>query len=375
MKKSIILFDQQVYRMQNYGGVSRYFSHLIYELERSKDFKVLPTSYFSENLHLASLHLESFGILKRLGKFKGHGRIKNFLKQREDRKLLNYIKKGKYDVFHPTYYQHDFLKYLPPNMPLIITVYDMIHELYLDPILKTIHRETILKSILIPRADHIIAISKNTKQDIIGLYPDIDPEKISVIYLGHSFSEVDAQQSTIPGKYILYVGQREHYKNFIWMLGSVGNFLIQNNILLVCAGGGVFTESEIQIIEENQLREKVLYKNIPDDQVLGQLYKNAFCFVFPSLFEGFGIPILEAFANKCPAVLSMASCFPEIATNAALYFDTHDVYSLELQLSRLLNDSILRNQLIEAGTSRLKYFGWDKMVEAHKKVYHQILGK
>lgn len=173
-------------------------------------------------------------------------------------------------------------------------------------------------------------------------------------------------------KYILYVGTRQYYKNFAWMLESITGFLKEQNMLLACAGGGNFIDSEKELIEVNKLQSRVLFYDIHDDHFLNQLYRDAFCFVFPSLYEGFGLPILEAFANNCPDILTNASCFPEIAGNAALYFEVDKPESLNKQLAALVFEKDLRNELVNAATQRLKNFGWEKMVDQHKKVYRSV---
>ena len=103
------------------------------------------------------------------------------------------------------------------------------------------------------------------------------------------------------------------------------------------------------------------------------LYKYALCFIFPSLYEGFGIPILEAFAAKCPMALSQSSCFPEIAENGAAYFDPNDEASMYQSINHLLFNSQLQKTLIDNGEQRLRYFSWDKCAFQHKELYLNLL--
>jgi len=373
-RKPVILFDDQIFKLQQYGGISRYFSQLIKGLNQSNNYDALPSSYFSNNKHLGATKLHKFSLLYRIGKFRWKGRLINYISKKKLEGLKKTIKAGKFDIFHPTYYKSDFLNYLPENIPFVLTVHDMIHELYFDPYFKIVNEETKQKSILIPKASHIITISESTKKDILTLFPEIDPAKISVIYHGFSFPKSNLKKSsTIKSSYILYVGKRQYYKNFVWMLESLSDFLKEQDFLLICAGGGDFTDLENELIIKNNLKFKVLFYDIPNDDFLNELYSNAFCFIFPSLYEGFGLPILEAFSNNCPVILSIASCFPEIAGNAALYFEVDKPLSLTNQLTVLLNDNHLRNDLINMANQRLKKFSWDKMVDQHEKVYRSII--
>ena len=182
--KPTILFDQQIFSLQQYGGISRYFSKLINGLYHSNDFKILPSNFFSNNKHLDEQQVNNFSQLYKTRNFRWRNRLINYLINKNDRNLIRYIKEGRYDIFHPTYYQVDFLNYLSINKPFVLTVHDMIHEKILELNLDY-PDEVKHKAILIPKAAHIIAVSENTKKDILFLYPNTDPAKIAVIHHGY----------------------------------------------------------------------------------------------------------------------------------------------------------------------------------------------
>ena len=370
-KSSNILFDKQIFNLQNYGGISRYFSEIIYGVSNSKGFHSKPNVFFSNNVHLKSKQKSNASFIYNLSKFKGKQRIISALNQRENRSIIKLLKNGKYDVFHPTYYLTEFLNYIPNDKPFVLTVHDMIHELYPDPNFIDYHNEVFNKSILIPKASHIIAVSEHTKNDILKLYPDINVDKISVIHHGFSFSDNKrALKNQLKKSYILFVGSRQYYKNFNWLISNISTFLKEQNIDLVCAGGGGFNIDELELIQSAKLETNVSHISIKNDQHLNSLYQHAFCFIYPSLYEGFGIPILEAFANSCPVILANSSCFPEIAGDAALYFD--DKISLLNQLTALINSTLLKKNMINSGNDQLKKFTWSESVEKHLDVYRKI---
>ncbi len=197
-----------------------------------------------------------------------------------------------------------------------------------------------------------------------------------MIYLGCSPIERHGKHLSLGmSNYVLFVGNRGAYKNFNWMFNAISDFLKEKNMNLICAGGGVFSEDEIKMFTSVNLYSKVHFIDISNDDILNNLYANAFCFVFPSLYEGFGIPILESFTNSCPVVLSKASCFPEIAGSAVLYFELDKVESLVEQLNVLYYDKDLRNYLIKNSNEVLKKYSWTKMVDEHMLVYNSILDR
>lgn len=385
-----VLCDHQIFEQQSFGGISRYFCALIDYFERQDDVDITLTSRFSNNEHLRALNslntqiapLSSYDSFLKGFDFRGKRRVYRLLRKahlirngRQANKLasMRCIKQRDFDVFHPTYYSTYFLDYIG-SKPFVLTVYDMIHELYSDtyPELKEALSEK--KKVLMERSAKIIAISNSTKNDIIKLY-GIDADKIHVTHLASSLqpdqnARHDAVQ--IPSKYVLFVGLRKIYKNFRGMLDALTPLLQEDASLhVVCAGGGGFTPDELAYLEELNIRNQVLFHPI-NDSTLVQLYEKALAFVFPSLYEGFGIPILEAFACKCPVLLSLSSSFPEVASDAALYFDPTEVESIRETVSSVLQNEGLREDLRERGLSRLSHFSWDKTATETLEVYRSL---
>jgi glycosyltransferase involved in cell wall biosynthesis len=250
----------------------------------------------------------------------------------------------------------------------------MTFELYYDKQYNKLHQETINKRNIIKKAKHIIVPSENTKNDILKLYPEIDPRNITVIYHGSSLPEDIPETNTqLPAKYLLYVGKRGKYKNFVWLLNSIAEYLNKNNINLVCAGGKPFSNDERDLISKLNIADKVSYRDINNDQLLATMYKKATCFIYPSSHEGFGIPILEAYSCGCPTLLAESSCFPEIGADGALYFENGNKDQLVDQLDRLINDKELAAKLRDNGYKRLKDFSWKKTVQQHMDVYKKVL--
>jgi len=268
------------------------------------------------------------------------------------------ISKQNFDIFFSTYYDPYFINHLH-GRPYIATVYDMIHEKLSSSFEANDSNETARnKSQVLEKAGHIVAISESTKKDVIDLL-NIDPQKIDVIYLNHSISKIQhTSVSGLPEKYILYVGNREGYKNFKLLLSAAAPLLIADPTLtLVCAGSNAFTDHEMSEINSLGIRDKVTHTAFTEDQ-LGYIYTQAACFVFPSRYEGFGIPALESMAMGCPVVLTNSSSLPEVAGQAGIYFQDGNVESLTVQLKRALVDQEYRNEKIALGLKRVERFSW-----------------
>jgi len=363
-----ILYDHQIFSIQIFGGISRYFNELSVILESKKDIQTEFSVKISNNFYLSQKSISFYSFFKKAS-FKGKIRFIYFVNKIYS---IYVLKKKNFDVFHPTYYDPYFLKYLG-NKKFVLTVYDMIHEKFPDKFAE-FDKTSKNKKILVNKASKIIAISESTKKDLIDIY-DVNPSKIEVVYLANSL-QLNSEtyiKIKLPKKYILFVGARDGYKNFMNFLSSVTEILKSDtNLHLVCAGGGKFNDQENLFIYQNNLENQLLQFNI-DDKTLSYLYSNAKAFVFPSLYEGFGIPVLEAFACGCPLICSNTSSLSEIASDAAVYFDPLDEKSIETAVLGILKGQELRATMIEKGYKRLKFFSWKKTAQLSEKVYQSII--
>lgn len=355
MIKLRVLYDHQTF-YQKIGGVSRYFTGMFPFLEKLGS-KINLSCYFSNNIYLENRKVKKFFPF-----FDSHK--KNQLMQSINEYFsMKIIKKGNYDVFHPTQYQTYFINKI--EKPYVVTIHDMVSEIYdIDPV------NTKNKKVIIQKANKIIAISENTKMDILKYFPEINPEKITVIHHGY-YQKTYNTISNKYGNYILFVGMRSGYKNFNKFLDAIIPML-QNDLSLnlVCTGKP-FNDSELEKMKSANILTRCHSAHFSDRELFS-LYKFAKVFVFPSLYEGFGFPILEAFSNNCPVCISNASCFPEIAGDAALYFDPSSVSSIRESVKKLIYSPKLSNKFREKGKVRVKEFSLEKSAKLHYDLYKSI---
>lgn len=248
----------------------------------------------------------------------------------------------------------------------------MIHEL-LNEHVKSDDQLVKEKKLLIEKASKVIAISHNTKHDILKLYPHINEDKIEVVYLSQSIDDSKEFCFDLPKNYILFVGNRSTYKNFNFFIESLAKLLLKRkDLFVVCAGGGKFDAQTEIFIKSLGIDHKVIQRDFKDDQ-LYSYYKNALCFVFPSRYEGFGIPVLESMKSACPVVLPKHSSFIEVAGDAALYFKLDDKADLENKVSQLIDNEDLRQSYVEKGTLQASKFSWDKMATETFNIYKSVI--
>lgn len=364
-----ILYDYQAFTLQKYGGISRYFYELMSEFDKMKNIETITSLVVSNNHYISDKKFVNYFELFPSKQFRGKQRVFNLINKPN---TIFKLKQQTFDVFHPTYYDPYFLNYLG-NKPFVLTVYDMIHEKFSD-MFSVNDKTTEQKRLLVEKATKIIAISESTKKDLIELF-GTDESKIKVVYLGNSmFPKPDIKLSfDIPKKYLLFVGGRGSYKNFERFIKSISDILKQDKELFVlCTGGGKFGSSENQLFTELGISNQVLQYNL-DDNSLAYFYKNALAFIFPSLYEGFGIPVLESFSCGCPLLCSNVSSLPEVAGEAACYFDPYSEKSMIHAVLKVLEDANFREDLINKGYEQLKKFSWKQTAGETKKIYESIL--
>jgi glycosyltransferase involved in cell wall biosynthesis len=373
-----ILLDPQIFSIQNYGGISRYYTQIFNNLSKQEKIKITLPLVFSENVYLKDSILLNrknsfirnfYNTLNRIG-------ISTRSKKESINRKENYkrLQKKEYDIFIPTYYDPYFLEFIG-NKPFVLTVYDMIHELFPQYFIDDPFNVTNNKKILVHKASKIIAVSENTKRDILRFYPEVGEENIKVIYHGCSIKLNIHSKLELPENYLLFVGSRNYYKNFIFLIQSIKDLLNQrSDLYLVCAGGGDFNEEEVKIIQDLDLTTKVKHIHFEDND-LGTIYNKAKCFIFPSEYEGFGLPVLEAMQCECPVILPHSSSFPEVAGEAGVYYKLNDSVDLVNKIEKTLDNPAFRKEYIEKGKIQPRKFDWEKASNQCLELYYQTIKK
>jgi glycosyltransferase involved in cell wall biosynthesis len=266
------------------------------------------------------------------------------------------------------------MTYFPTRMPitralLTTTVYDMIPERF--PSLFSGSPLSTRKRACVERCSRIIAISESTKRDLIEFY-NVDPLLVDVTLLANSLN-AEPGGNPVGRPYVLFVGARGVYKNFdrfvrVWAEMRA----IRDNFLLVCFGYDRFTESEQRTILQLGLSHGIAWMG-GNDVLLASLYAHAQALIYPSLYEGFGLPVLEAMHYGCPVVCSNSSSLPEVVGDAAVTVDTADSGALANGMAAAIGDSALRNRLALAGRAREASFTWDRTAVETAESYRRLL--
>jgi glycosyltransferase involved in cell wall biosynthesis len=363
-----ILYDGQIYANQTAGGINRYFGNIIDRLPLDT-YPTLSTTYRQNKLHYPShpnLTLQEYR------GFRPH-RISHRVRARYFRWLHS---RQTFDVLHPTYY--DRLTQEPfsqTKTPLVITVYDMIHELFadtIDPEGYTIQ----LKREAIEAATAILCISESTKTDLLNYFPQVE-SKTSVTHLASEFSQDQSYgDEPVPAApYFLYVGGRtKEYKNFDTLLIAFSKVASVNPDICLCVVGSPFNKDEQRQIAELKLADRIQHYQYASDTHLAKLYRCSVAFVYPSLYEGFGIPPLEAMACGTAVVAADSSSIPEVVGDAGILFQPKAVGDLADILLNLLDSPNERDRLIAKGFDRHKRFSWDKTAAQTVEVYRSVCG-
>lgn len=376
-----ILYDCQAFDIQKSGGVSNVFSLLVEEVKKREEVKVGLAS--TTNLYmLAQGYPSEEATFKRLlagGKLPKEVTINNIDWKNSNRIFSkNAILKGDYDVFHPTHYNPYFLEY-GIRKPYVVTIHDLAFERlrnYIQYNEQMCYDDFENRRVIMSSASKIVAISEATKKDIIDIYK-VPENKIEIVYNAYrKLPDNYAYNNPFDFPYILYVGTRQgplNYKCFIPFFNQIVPFMKEHKEFKLICTGHPFTKFELDMFRQYGLEDRVLNYYMNEDG-LNNLYHHAFCFVFPSEFEGFGLPILEAYKNGCPALLNDIPVFREVAGDCGTYFDITDGKSLNERLEELFaakEDD--RNALIEKQKERLSLFTPEKMAEGYINVYKSVL--
>jgi mannosyltransferase len=344
------IFDNIIFSLQSSGGISAYWYELMSRMCVTPDLNCI----FIEDIEKSKNNI--FRNKLHLNKDKVIGKRTTFI----DRILpIKYEFSQKF-IFHSSYYRRIENS---NNVRVVTTIHDFVNEKIYN---SKISVSAYMRKFAIKNSDHFIAISNNTKIDLLNLYPIIPEENISVIYNGVSEDYFLINSTGIPNiDYILFVGSRAHYKNFEFVIKLVTKF---DKLKLYIIGSDL-SQSEIKILSMYLKPERwKLFINITNNE-LNILYNQAAALIYPSLYEGFGIPIIEAMKAGCPVIALNRSSVPEVAGDAALLIDKLDLSDFYDAITYLLKN---KNILLKKGLENSSRFSWETTYMETLKLYNKL---
>jgi glycosyltransferase involved in cell wall biosynthesis len=354
-----VRYDDQIFTMQRHGGISRYFVELIREFREATDLGVEPRLGWRWTRNAHALEAGLGEPLRIPGG--SRGRVLRWANRATN------LPQSASDITHQTFYRASYLT-RTAAAPTVVTVYDMTPELFPELFPKeNPHRA---KREFVERARVVLCISESTRRDLVRLYGKPSaPAIVTHLAVREDFALGAVRPPWCPDSYILFVGARSGYKDFRVGLESFADLApTARGIVLLAVGGGSLTRDEEALISRWGLHGRVVQRDVSDAELAG-VFGGARAFIFPSRYEGFGLPTLEAMACGTPVVLADSSSNPEVAGEAALYFPPGDSSALAVQLGRLVSDEDLRSELAAKGIARARRFTWRHTAAATADAY------
>ena len=368
-----VTVDGIIYELQSSGGISRLFSEILPRMCNLDSS--LQINLFTQRDCLQALPVHAQMHNRRIPSLEDYLRPRRFWRRHwqmlrmQTYRFLEVSKKS--SIWHSTYYT-DPGKWSGPR---VVTVYDMIVEKYQEQFMLPGDEEVRQrKRRAVLNADAIISISETTKRDLLSDY-NIQPEIVHVTPLSHSQIFTQLPEDAINNRgfrrpFLLYVGKRSHNKNFETLLNAYSLWRNREKVGLI-AVGPAWSEDENRRLTKLNIQEKVLLTQAPDDKVLCDLYNQALAFVYPSLYEGFGIPLLEAMACGCPIIASRIPSTQEVAGDCPIYFEPLEVESLLFALESVFDESEVTHR-VQAGLERVKNYSWERTARQTLDVYYSL---
>ncbi len=349
-----ILYDTYIYKLQKTGGINRYLTEIVSNLP--KKFQPFLFQKIENSLFLPS-----------------HPRIKNFWipnALRLSPAILKWRMRS-IDVVHPSYYHLcEPLTWSALPGKVVITVYDLIMMRFAERYSRS---EKVIKDqkAALKRADHIICISHSTQNDLLERFPECE-SRSSVIPLAASLSSSKvSMERPFPNRYFLYVGGRTFYKNFILTLHAFAILRKKYQDLQLVVVGGAFNDEEKKLLAQLKLSGAVFLVEYPEDELLSLLYQHSFALLYPSEYEGFGLPPLEAMKMGVPVIALNTSSLPEVVGTGGILLEPKKATASVLAeaVISLLESETLYKQLSCEALKQAHKFSWKRTVDETIEVY------
>ena len=351
-----IVYDNIIFGIQRNGGISVVWRELLSRMQNHiqniRYVDVAPHSNYSRNM----LDIPTAAILQRI----------------RYPKLSRYLNVGlqvnQPFIFHSSYYRYCTNR----NAINITTVHDFTYEFFIKGLKKSVHSWQ--KFSAIRNSAAVVCISENTKRDLLKLMPDLDESKVRVIYNGVSeyFCQLheSAEEAQLPfpeKSYVVFIGRRDNYKNFNLTVRGIASTSL--NLLII---GNQLSKLERREIEQYLPHQRYQCLSYIPDERLNQLYNHAAALVYPSAYEGFGLPVLEAQRAGCPVIALNASAIPEVIGHTPLLMQKNNETELVQRLN-MLSDSSLMKRVIDNGLLNAQRFSWDNMTKQYLHLYEELL--
>lgn len=356
-----VLFSHDIFAIQRYGGVSRY----VVQLHGSLAAAGVASRVFG-GLHVNHYLPGVESVTGRRIPMPSSAAVRNAVRVANLAAEMRLVRTWKPAAYHVTYYSRRRPRL---SSPVVVTVYDMIHELFPADFVAQ-DNTSAHKRWWVDAASLIFVPSERTKADLVQLWPACGP-KVVVVRPG-IMPMAATDGSNRFGDYLLFVGDRRpRYKNFARFTAAMARSEHGRDCRLVCFGGGDLSADERRRLDDlGLLRRTVAISGA--DSLLASLYRHAKALVYPSLYEGFGFPLLEAMSLGCPVLCSDAGPIPEVVGSAALFFDPEDSESIAAAIERGLGDSAVVARLKAAGPVRAQAFDW-RLAGQEARPYYELL--
>ncbi|MFR9532217.1 MAG: glycosyltransferase family 1 protein [Rikenellaceae bacterium] len=356
----MIIIDNIAFYLQKSGGVSVVWQELISRLNNDNSFRVEYLEYKNKpiNIFYQLINFGSHRIHQCKDLFKG---LQRYLPVK-----ISSVKEK--HIFHSSYYRYSRNK----NAINITTVHDFTYEYFAKGLKAKVHFWQ--KKMAILHSEYIICISENTKNDLLKFIPQADPSKIHVIYNGVSDDYILLPSNNILSidphlickEYILFVGARDGYKNFDFAVSAISTTRYKLAIV-----GPQLSQEETNLLN-TKLGDNYYYAGRLSNQELNKLYNNAFALIYPSSYEGFGIPVIEAQCAGCPVIAYNSSSIPEIIGNKMLLMNTLNQSEFN-RCVLAIEDPEKNNEIISMGVQNAQRFSWDVMYRQVSELYRHAL--